>query len=128
MRNYYSNNSLQKRNNAIHKSKIPISKQMARTVTKHCLPQGVPWSTAGTAERPCCRADRAELRSPPPPPPRPAQRLHAAQKYQVKIKYFLSFTFVKTILTLKKDKDLQKIYYLPLGTRALPAAGATGRW
>ena len=37
-----------------------INKQETETVTKYYLPQGVPWSTAGTAERPCCRADRAE--------------------------------------------------------------------
>jgi hypothetical protein len=52
---------------------------------------------AGTAGRPCCRADRAESRSPPPPPPRPAQRLHAAEKQQVKIKIFLIVTFLKNI-------------------------------
>jgi hypothetical protein len=36
-----------------------INRQGTGTVTKYYLPQGVPWSTAGTAERPCCRADRA---------------------------------------------------------------------
>ena len=36
-----------------------INKQGTDTVTNYYLPQGVPWSTAGTAERPCCRADRA---------------------------------------------------------------------
>jgi hypothetical protein len=46
-------------------------------------PQGVPWKAAGTAEMTCCPADRAEKKS-PPPPPRPAPRLHAAEKQQVK--------------------------------------------
>ncbi len=36
-----------------------INRQGTGNVTKYYLPQGVPWSTAGTAERPCCRADRA---------------------------------------------------------------------
>ena len=69
-----------------------------RTVKKDelYLPQGVPWKTAGTAGRPCCHADRAESRS-PPPPPRPAQRLHAAEKQQVKIKILLIVTFLKNI-------------------------------
>ncbi len=36
-----------------------INKQGTDTFTNYYLPQDVPWSTAGTAERPCCRADRA---------------------------------------------------------------------
>ena len=82
--------------------------------------------TAGTAGRPCCRADRAESRS-PPPPPRPAQRLHAAEKQQVKIKIFLIVTFLINISHYSRIK-FQKIYYLPLGTRPLSSAGTTGRW
>jgi hypothetical protein len=51
---------------------------------RYYSPQGVPWNTAATAERPCCPAVRAERRT--PPPPRPAPRLHAAEKQKVKIK------------------------------------------
>ncbi len=67
----------------------------------------MPWKTAGTAGRPCCRADRDELRSPPPPPPRPAPRLHAAEKQQVKIdKIFLLLHICKISNTREKSRLL----------------------
>ncbi len=90
----------------------------------------MPWKTAGTAGRPCCRADRAESRSPPPPPPRPAPRLHAAEKQQVKIeKLFLIITFLKNISNYNR-KNFKKFITFRLGRARCPLLGSPddGEW
>jgi hypothetical protein len=77
----------------------------------------VPWNTAETAEKPCCPADRAEGRS--PPPPRPAPRLHAAEKQQVKIK-INCHTFEKFLILRYK---FQQFITFRLGRARCPTLG-----